>query len=452
MQRINFDKLMCERFVPPQIYTYPPRKTLNNQGIFNDINSLWNDSRLSNEIGIYIHIPFWKYKCVYCNLYAFEYDNEFIVNMYVNALCTQLMDHMDVLRRRKITTIHFGGGDPLLIGFKYINQIIEVLDSELREWRSELVEFSIESTPLSVIQAAERNNICKLKNLGVNRINIGAPPLGYNNNGIVQRVYEERLTYEAIKILKKFGIKNVSIDLMVGIENETINNWTHTINKICELHPDTVSYLPLTVRSDSHFGKDQNISLMTSNDYYEWYDAGKEILLHYDYKQQNSTRFALETGGNIQEDKHFSLGSILGIGAGARSYNIIADYVINPGIDGVESIKRYIQLRNENKIMDIVYYSSIFPEEELIRKKLILNYGGVSKEELSKINDEELLQKIVENLKELVNSNYYYNKNNMYYFTELGMKYHDLICLIYYSDRSRDSDPELWLSIREDFV
>lgn len=447
MQKLNVEKLVSVGCIPPQIYTYPPRKVLINQGGFDNINSLWNNSALPNELGLYFHFPFWKYKCVYCNLYAFECEDESLIEMYVETLCQQLMEHLEVLKCKKITTLHFGGGDPLLLGFQCLKKIIELLDSILPGWNEEVLEFSVESTPYSVIKAEKNDDITKLMQLGVNRINISAAPYIYNNVGIVQRVYEETLVYDAINILKHHSINNVSIDLILGIDIESITDWINSINKICKLQPNTITFLPLTVRRDSKYGQDKDISLLTTNNYYNWYDAGKEILHGFGYKQQTSTRFVIEDGGNLQEDKHFSLGSILGIGAGARSYNVVADYFINPEYSGVESIRKYILLMREHKLMEIVYFSDVFSKVELLRKRLVLDYSGISKEDVLKINNDTESKKILQFFQNLIKCNYYYIEDDTCYFTELGMKYHDLICLAYYSDCSKESDPDLWQSI-----
>lgn len=449
MYKHNIETLIKHNFVPPQIYTYPPRREMQYQGLYHDINSLWYNNDMSDDLGVYFHIPFWKCKCIYCNLYAFEYDAPLIVDRYIDALCQHLKMHLGILKHSHIRSIHFGGGDPLLMETVHFERIIDILNTELPYLELSDIEFSVESTPMSVICAYEKNMIQDIIKLGVNRINIGAPPIIYNKRGEVRRLYEEKLTYKAIAILKKYNVRNISIDLMLGIENDTLEDWINTIKNISELLPDTVSYLPLTVRNDSIFGKDKNISLMTSNKYYQWYDAGVEILTDAGYCQQTSNRFVINTGGNYQEDSHFLLGSILGIGAGARSYNSVRDYAINLGYEGVSSIEKYIFAINEGRLMDFVYYSSQFSKEDLLRKKLILSYNGITKKEVFLIQNERLSNQIIQYLNWLVYHGFCCKNDNIYYFTKLGMKYHDLICLNFYSDGARAADPILWSSIEQ---
>lgn len=446
MRKIQIENLIKNNFTPPQIYTYPPRGTLKYQNVYNEINDLWQECDLSDGLGIYFHIPFWKYKCIFCNLYAFEYNEQAIVDRYIDAVCGHMKMHLEILKQVKISTIHFGGGDPLLIGTSYLKRIINLLNDELPTMDLSNIELSVETTPFSVIQAEENNEIQELKSIGVNRINIGAPPLMYSSEGDIHRVYGESLTYKAIALLKKYRFHNISVDLMLGIENETINDWINTVEIVCRLQPDTISYLPLTVRSDSLFGKDQGISIRTSKKYYEWYDKGVKILLNAGYHQENATRFALDSGGNLQEDNHFSLKPILGLGAGARSYSSRRDYVINPGDNGLRSVEKYIKAINEGTLMNYVYYSAVFSNDELFRKKLILNCYGIHKREFF---DTENKYQLVKTIKRLVDKGFCYENDNVYFYSFLGLKYHDLICLQFYSDKSRDADPALWASVEE---
>jgi len=273
MRLLNIQKLLENNFVPPHIYTYPPRKTFVNKNLINQVNEVWEYHSMQNELGIYVHIPFWKYKCVYCNLYAFEYDdqNERTSDQYIKAICSQLRFHSSILKKYKITSIQFGGGDPLLLGPNLMREFIKTLDGIVPNWRESVKEFSVESTPYSVIKL-EEFAIQDLLQMGVNRINIGAPPMMYSKDGSVNRVYNESWMYQAIQKLHQVSLKHISIDLMLGIHDESPKHWSDTMLQTVCLRPQTVSFLPLTIRSDSLYGRDHKIGLTTSKNYYEWYD------------------------------------------------------------------------------------------------------------------------------------------------------------------------------------
>lgn len=90
----------------PPIYIYPPRRTFNRKCAY-DIEELWRvDYENSNKISIYIHIPFWEKKCTFCNLYAYEINNDNIVNSYVESLIKQIQSYKDVLFNKQIYTLY----------------------------------------------------------------------------------------------------------------------------------------------------------------------------------------------------------------------------------------------------------------------------------------------------------------------------------------------------------
>lgn len=448
MQNINIEKLSEENFVPPNIYTYPPRKTFVNKNTYSCVNNVWKASE-NKELGLYIHIPFWKYKCAYCNLYAFEIcdmsENDLLIDKYIQALSNQLRFHSSVFSNFKISSIHFGGGDPLLLGSKLFESIIITLDEIIPRWKKTVEEFSVESTPYSVI-ALKKNELKKIVNFGVNRINIGAPPLKCDNEEI-KRVYDEALTFNAIRVLRENGVEHISVDVMMGMMNESKEDWINSIKNIALLKPNTISFLPLTIRYDSSYGKTHNIKLKTSTKYYEWYDLGRKVLLNQNYYQQTNIRFVNDYGGNKQEDLHYSLGSIIGIGAGARSYNDVVDYLIESPKNGLEGVKEYIEAINNNSINEIIKYSFIFNEEEKIRQYLILNYNGFSLDKILSLKDKNFSNDILNFIAYLMRKGYlFYDKK--YYFTDTGIKYHDLIALCFYSDTAKMSDPALWEDIK----
>ena len=448
MQLLDIQKLLDCNFVPPHIYTYPPRKTFVNKDIFSRVNEVWESPDVQNELGLYVHIPFWKYKCVYCNLYAFEYDeqNDSLVDQYIHAICTQLRFHSSIFPQYKITSIQFGGGDPLLFGSKLLKMFIQTLDGVVPNWRETVTEFSVESTPFSVIQLNE-SAIRDIIQMGVNRINIGASPLMYDTNGTVKRVYDESCTYQAIQILQRASLKNISIDLMLGIHGELQEDWIDTMTRTVLLRPHTISFLPLTIRSDSLYGKDHRIGLMTSENYYEWYDIGKKILIDNGYKQQTVTRFVCDGGGNKQEDLHYSSGHIIGIGAGARSYNTIVDYFVSPEPFGMQGIQAYIKSMNLGDMDKMIRYSYLYTEEEKIRKSIVLSYNGFCLKDILKLPQKQVSKQIIDELNCLLERGFLYPHGDKYYFTEAGLKYHDIISLAFYSAAAINADCELWKQI-----
>ena len=453
MRKLDIFKLLDSDFVPAHIYTYPPRHSYKYKKVYSDINQLWKEHMVSQEIGIYIHVPFWEKKCIYCNLYAFEYrQNIDIIESYIQAICKQLEMHTEILQKYQIKTLSFGGGDPLHVGDRLFIDVFKVLDAIKPKWREDIKEISIETTPASVNEAEKSGVLFRIIQCGINRINIGAPPLHYVGDALIEHIYPEDWTFFALEILNMYKIDNISIDVMTGLETETEEKWKYKIDNILKYSPNTISFLPLTIRNDSKYGKDKNIGLYTANSYYRLYDLARNQILKEGYQQRNTIRFTRQNGGYIQEDQHYNMGTILGVGVGSRSYNMIRDYAIIPDEGGIEGVWGYINSINQGRLDEYLQYSFLYNDEERLRKKLILSYSGITVSEICSLENSKIAQSIISILEKLEDFGYLTRDDNVFYYTEKGMKYHDIIVLSFYSEEALQADSVLWKLIKNEMI
>ena len=117
--------------------------------------------------GIYIHIPFCKSKCAYCNFFSLVSEKK--INDYVNSLKREIVSRKDYLGGEKVKTIYFGGGTPSLLPTKYIDEILKILNNNF-----DLVsnpEITLEANPDTI----DKEQLFELKSLGINRISVGIP-------------------------------------------------------------------------------------------------------------------------------------------------------------------------------------------------------------------------------------------------------------------------------------
>jgi oxygen-independent coproporphyrinogen-3 oxidase len=198
------------------------------------------------NIGIYIHIPFCKQKCSYCDFTSFANKGEY-VKRYIEALKKEIENNN--LTNCNVNTIYIGGGTPSFIESKYIVEIINTVKAKFNVEKE--AEITIEVNPGTASEAKLKDYI----NIGINRISIG---LQATNNKILKQIgrihtYEEFLnTYN---LARNVGFKNINIDLMIGLPNQTLNNIDESLENIINLNPEHISVYSLILEEGTTMQK-----------------------------------------------------------------------------------------------------------------------------------------------------------------------------------------------------
>lgn len=198
------------------------------------------------ELGIYLHIPFCKKKCDYCDFISFPYSQAIeLVEKYIETMEAEI-DSYD-LTSYNVTTIYMGGGTPSILPSKEIEKLLNKIKTKLEENKNETkwedIEITIEVNPGTV----DKNKLKTYKKSGVNRLSIG---LQTTNNKLLKQIgrihtYEEFLnTYQ---MAKEIGFQNCNVDLMLGLPNQTIQDLKQSLEKILELNPNHISVYSLIV-------------------------------------------------------------------------------------------------------------------------------------------------------------------------------------------------------------
>ena len=178
------------------------------------------------KIGAYIHIPFCKKKCLYCDFVSYV-QNEDIQKEYVEALKKEIKNWKSN-NNKEFQTVYIGGGTPSCIDSKYIKEILDELLVERKN-----ISITIEVNPGTV----NSDKLEDYKKAGINRLSIG---LQSTNNEILKKIgrihnYEDFLT--TYNLARKAGFNNINVDLMIGLPNQTISDLKDTLEKIVSLNP-----------------------------------------------------------------------------------------------------------------------------------------------------------------------------------------------------------------------
>ncbi|MBQ1912681.1 MAG: radical SAM family heme chaperone HemW [Bacteroidales bacterium] len=196
---------------------------------------------------IYIHVPFCRSFCVYCDFYSEIADKESLYQRYTDQLCEEI-------RRRSqevddsLKTLYFGGGTPSLLPLSSLTRILLTLEE--CGHGGPYTEFTMEVNPEDIVTKG-LPYVQSLKALGVNRISIGVQSFDDELLKWMNRRHNAERAVEAFRIVREAGIDNISIDLIFGLSNLSEASWEQTINQALALHPQHISCYQLTVEGDS---------------------------------------------------------------------------------------------------------------------------------------------------------------------------------------------------------
>ena len=188
--------------------------------------------------GIYLHIPFCKTRCIYCDFYSTTRDD--LHRRYVRALCRELTLRRDYLREAAVETVYFGGGTPSQLSEEDFEAIFQTLqDTYGLEHAGEI---TLEANPDDLSDDYVR----LLRRFPFNRISLGIQTFDDATLRLLHRRHTAAQAIEAVGRCRRAGFDNLSIDLIYGLPGETEERWQHDLQTAVRLHPEHLSAYHLT--------------------------------------------------------------------------------------------------------------------------------------------------------------------------------------------------------------
>jgi oxygen-independent coproporphyrinogen-3 oxidase len=195
------------------------------------------------KAGIYIHIPFCKSRCSYCDFATDVYRAGDAVERYVNALAREISNPRSALPNPKpqIETIYFGGGTPSLLSAA---QLEKILDAIYQNFAVEPgIEFTLEMNPATV----SLEKLKDFRSLGVNRASFGVQTFNDRALKLLARGHDAADARRTFELLRASGFDNVSFDLIGGLPNQTIKDWEANLDEALRLNPEHLSLYLLEI-------------------------------------------------------------------------------------------------------------------------------------------------------------------------------------------------------------
>lgn len=271
-------------------------------------------ARDMNPLGLYLHIPFCRQKCIYCDFYSLS-GNEGRMDDYTAALCAHLKDSAPSAAEYSVDTIYLGGGTPSYLGPK---RLTAILDTVLTSYSvASDAEITLEANPDS---ACDVHALRELRSAGFNRISLGmqsADSLELKNIG---RIHTPEQVQTAVSAARTAGFDNLSLDLIYGLPDQTMERWANNLSAAVELAPEHLSCYGLKVEEGTPlFARRSQFRLPDDEAQADLYLHTVEYLADNGYRQYEISNFSRPGRESLHNLKYWTLGEYLGFGPGAHS-------------------------------------------------------------------------------------------------------------------------------------
>ncbi|MBR3673390.1 MAG: oxygen-independent coproporphyrinogen III oxidase [Clostridia bacterium] len=325
------------------------------------------------NIGIYVHIPFCKQKCKYCDFISFQcMEDKF--EEYFKCLIKEIENKSEEMID-EIDTIYIGGGTPSIVPTEYIEQVLKEI---FRKYKvSKNAEITIEVNPGTV----DEEKLKKYLSIGINRLSIGLQSTNDKLLKMLGRVHTYKEFEDVFEKARNVGFKNINVDLMIGLPNQTTEDVDESLEKIIDKNPEHISVYSLIIEENTNMFDliNEGILELPSEDLErKMYWRVKETLElngynHYEISNFSKVGFESKHNMNCWNQHEY-----LGFGVAAHSYFDGMRY------SNINDLKQYIEnFINEEAVYNVVFHEKQ-DKEEMMKEYMIL---GLRKIEGVKISN-----------------------------------------------------------------
>ncbi len=282
---------------------------------------------MNNCLGVYIHVPFCKKKCSYCDFYSV--CDESLRDDYRKALCAHIKEFFAKEGRLCVDTVFFGGGTPSFWGADSVCEVLKTL-KDAADIKDD-AEITCEANPESADEVFYR----KVKDAGVNRISLG---LQSADDGILKtigRLHDFSRAALSVEKCRKNCTDNISLDLIYGLPGQSIDGWQDTVEKTIALDPKHISVYALKLEPGTPLYL-QNPVLPDDDEQADMYLLACKMLSKSGYEQYEISNFAKKGFHSIHNLKYWTLEPYVGFGPAAHSFYKSERFFYEP------DIKKYI--------------------------------------------------------------------------------------------------------------
>ena len=313
------------------------------------------------ELGIYIHIPFCKQKCFYCDFCSFANKNE-MQGKYVETVINEIKN---ITHKEKytVTTIYLGGGTPSILNPDYIKNILQEINSSFEILDD--AEITIEINPGTV----NEEKLKKYKEYGINRLSIGLQSANDKILKKIGRIHDYKQFEETFFYARKCGFKNINVDLMIGLPTQAVEDVKQTLEKIIQKNPEHMSVYSLIIEEGTIIEKlinENKLQLPDEETERIMYWTVVNELKENGYNQYEISNFSKKTYESKHNTNCWKQKQYIGLGTSAHSYLNKKRY------SNTNNIEEYIKNIQENNISKNITIHEEQTEESTMNEYMLL--------------------------------------------------------------------------------
>ena len=267
------------------------------------------------SLGIYVHIPFCRSKCEYCDFYSIPgARSRDLMDRYLDAVILHIREAAQGAAGYEVDTVYFGGGTPSFFGAGGLAKIFAEIDRRFDVSRD--AEVSLEANPDSVTLPM----LTRLRRAGFNRISIGVQSDDDAQLKALGRPHNYRQAQQAVSLSRRAGFDNISVDLMYGLPNQSREQWMQTLRNVIDLKADHISCYGLKVEPGTKLWTYKDCANLPDDDAQaDMYFYAVETLEQFGYHQYEISNFARPGYEGKHNLIYWDCGDYLGIGPAAHS-------------------------------------------------------------------------------------------------------------------------------------
>ncbi len=272
--------------------------------------------RNSRTVGLYIHIPFCRSKCPYCDFCSFPHPDEGMMEAYVTELCRRIRQEAKRHEGVELNSVYLGGGTPTLLPLVTAQRLMGAV------WDSFVIpegtEVTLECNPATV----DHLDLAEWRRLGVNRLSMGAQSAQPAELRALGRLHSWEDVCHTVEDARAVGIENINLDFMMGIPHQTPNSLTDTLKKAISLAPQHLSSYCLSLEEGTPFHRRgaERLGLPDDDTVAEMYLRAAEVVKGAGYEHYEISNFCREGYASRHNLNTWQAGEYLGLGVAAHSH------------------------------------------------------------------------------------------------------------------------------------
>lgn len=366
--------------------------------------------------GLYIHIPFCRQKCSYCDFFSIVSDT--YADKYIDALINESILRKIELNDEPINTIYIGGGTPSLLTSSQLKRLIEGINGNISF--ENVVEFTIEANPDDVTEDFAN----AISMLHINRVSMGVQSFIDSELQAVNRRHKALQVFKAYEILRNNNVNNISLDLIFGLPGQTLSSLKESLDKMIELRPEHISVYGLMYEKGTLLYKLREtgkIKECSDETYSQMEDLVEKILSENGYIHYEISNYALDGKHSLHNSSYWNDTPYLGLGVSAHSYDgKIRRYNSN-------NLIKYINTLEKKKTFYESEEESLFERYDSYVMTRLRTIWGISLTELKAKFGEQLYLHFIHQIGQFLDSKEMRIENNVVVITKKGIIRSDTI-------------------------